>query len=192
MTQQNFIAPRLADLDVVVGTQFIQLGQGQELGLFDFDEPLVALEVAGFQRHRRRILGHIGLDVAQAIGPRHAHPVIAVAHEVGIPQLEEFNRRQSLQRIQSRIDAHPAGFIGAGAGEKLPGKVLVAADAAHDVIEAHHLRPFFDALSRPQPSRHFVKVEQIHVFAAQTTQQVCQLRLGHFPSIALAGNDICM
>jgi len=84
-------------------------------------------------------LGHVGVDVAVAEGPRHRHAVMPVLDEVQVADPVQVDRRHALPAPLGGGDPLPASAGPARRGAEAAVELPLAVHRADDRVQAHHL-----------------------------------------------------
>ncbi len=135
--EELFVATRLGQVDVGLGTGLVQAGLFLESGILRLADQVVDVQIGG-QRHPGRNLGHPGLDLLQAIGSGHRDPVVPVANEIDLAHQVDVDGGEAAGAMHGHVDPLPAFFGGRVEGEEGPVEVPVAPHAADDVGDGDH------------------------------------------------------
>src|SRR3712207_777971 len=103
----------------------------------------------------------LGVDHLYAPLARHAHPVVAVPHEVRVPDLVEAYGRQLLGPVHHLVYLLPADAEVLLGRQKGPVEVPVTAHAADYLGYRDGSHPQIDLLDSPQAALDFVEGEEL-------------------------------
>ncbi len=138
-------------------------------------------------------LGHVRVDVRAAERPRDRDPVMAVAHEMNLPDPVERDRRHRLPTAHRGGDRLPPPARARRGGTETAVEVAHPVDGADDRVERHHLAPEL-ALADKAELAHDLLERQDHThvirLAMQPARQPRQLALAACPGEIRLGIEV--
>src|SRR5215213_9405685 len=114
--------------------------------------------------------------------------MVAVRHEVGIPDLVEFDRRQVLAPLERSVYALPPLPHARPHGQEGSVELIPPPHAAHDLVHLYDPRPSLEAIVSRKLSSYVVEGEQLvrHMLSSNTGDHRSQA------SAAPGAGEVCV
>ncbi len=134
LAQQILVSVRLGKLEMQLRAQTIQVGAFQESDVGGLAQQIIHVGVRS-EGNTGLVFPDISLDGGSLVLAGHRDAVVPVADEVSLSDLVKFDGRKAAAGGDQPGDPLPAPFHPLLPGEKSAGEILIAAHAAHDVIQ---------------------------------------------------------
>ncbi len=145
----------------------------QEIGVLGLEDQVVGPDL-GREIDLRAHRGDVGLDVGRVKLPGDRHPVVAVAHEVGLADLVDLDRRHAAHVADGGHDPGPPLAAAIPPGQEAAGEVVVATDAADDGVQGDIGQPLRRGLRGPELAAHLLVGEEVGRPAGQAGHDLLQ------------------
>ncbi len=131
------------ELDVGTRAQLVEGGAFEEAHLVFQNFQILSLEV-GRDVDARGTFAHLGVDEYLPLFARHRDAVMPIHHEVDLAYLVEHHGRQAHVLVEGAVDGKPAGGGVVLDGQEGAVELVVAVEAARDLLHADGLHAAID------------------------------------------------